>query len=211
MNKKTKVYDWSGTLISIAGFMDYFKANHPELYHQYTVLGAKDKELKRRVRPQAIRIFEDATNSGLYEVGLLPNVRERLELDRQGSYVRTIFTSSPREVLINQIKGLGVGDCIDEIVVLDDIIRSSGVESIMKEDPMTFRYLMDLLRVARFDLRSYTDDSQGRVVSAVSANKDVAGRGLRGFERMYLLDSKQEVAQNSEEGYIRINDLMLVD
>jgi FMN phosphatase YigB (HAD superfamily) len=211
MDKKTKVYDWSGTLVNIDGFMDWFKANHPALHEQYIVLGANDKELKRRVRPQALAIYEEATNKGLYPVSLMPNAAERLKIDREKGFTRVIFTSSPRDIITQQAKEQGIIGEIDEILCLDDVVREFNLPCAMKEDPSTFKHFTDFLSAYGFcPLISYADDSKGRVEAAANANENLIEQARR-FSRIYLFDRSLKLPFSEEKGYLKINDLMKVE
>lgn len=209
--KQTKVYDWNGVFVTVDGFKDWLKEKEPEIFEKYFVLGKKDKELKRQIRPQVLEIYEDATEKGLYPIDLIPNVIERLEQDAQEGYVRTIFTSSPRQVISSQAQDLGLAGKVDEIVVLDDIVAEFGLEGAMKEDPAVFKGLIDfVLQYGIGQPATYTEDSEKRLEAAVQANKLLAQEGRKGFERIYLFDPRAEQPVAPGEGYKKVNSLLLV-
>ncbi|MCK4589441.1 MAG: hypothetical protein KAT77_03295 [Nanoarchaeota archaeon] len=211
MMKKTKVYDWNGVLITVDGFKDWLRETDPELFNDYFVKGEENKELKRKVRPQLLALYEDATNQGLYPVDLLPNVNERLEQDEREGYVRTIFTSSPRKIINFKLQDLSLTGKVDEVIVLDDIITEFGLQGAMKEDPVIFKSLIDfILKHNIGQPATYTEDSQKRLESALEANRILSWEGRKGFERIYLFDPKAEQAVTAGKGYTKVNDLLLV-
>ncbi len=206
--KEARVYDWAGTLMDISGWEKYLKDNYPHLYHQYMVLGENDVDLKKRVRPRVIDIYNKAVEQALFPISLFSDVKSRLREDKNSGYVRTLFTSSPGDALLDQIKDIGLDGFIDEIILLDDIREAFQLEGRTKEDPRIFEALIQHIHnLGLTQLASYTDDTLKRVESCVEAN-----RKSDGFQNIYLI--KREVLpihhQIPTPGYQVINNLVLV-
>lgn len=212
-SRKIKTYDWSNTLVSIEDFLEYLKKQYPDLHHEYFVAGAVDKELKRKLKTAVTSIYEEATRKGFYRIAIFPDVVERLKLDKQQKYARTIFTSIPKDVLEMQLNETGIRKEIDEVILLDDIAREFNMQDMIKEDPKTFCQLAYFLKNQGFQtLESYTDDSHQRIIAAMDANEMLAIDGQKGFNKLYLFNNKTKMPkiQLGKVIYV-VNNIFLVD
>lgn len=210
--KQTKVYDYAGVLADISGWKRFFETNHPTLYYQYILVGDSNISLKRKIRPKVIDIYENAVEQGLFKMPLFSEAKDRLREDQRSGYVTSLFTSSPREPLVHQLQENGLGNFIDEIVILDDIREEFQLQGLMKEDPAIFEALMKHLQTNLMlnVLLSYTDDTIGRVNSVVQANTNLAEQGIQGFQTIYHLDKKAPEAVVERKGYTTINSLFSI-
>jgi FMN phosphatase YigB (HAD superfamily) len=206
--KHARVYDWMGTLLDMAGMDSYMRKHHAELYQAYGEAKARKSPDLAALRNQIIPLYEHAAENGLFPIALYADAKPRLEQDRKEGYVTTLFTGSPKGVLHDQLKELGLDRLVDETVVLDDLRRQDGLTDLTKEDPRIFEGLCQHLAI-HHDLRNldlYVDDTQGRVEAAVAANLCMQARGHRGFGRIYHLD-RRIIAPRRGEGYRRIASL----
>ncbi len=207
-----KVYDYNGVIVGVDGFRQWFKENHPEVWHQYKVVGSNNPEVLRAVMPQVQGIYEQATINDLYLVSLLPSVQERLERDAAQGYARTLFTSVPREVTERQLERLGIAGSIDALVTLSDIQMVCGLGNAVKEDPAVFYGLVEYCaRQGIGTVTSYTDDTEKRVLSAVNAHRQLQTDGRQGIDRIYHFDEKMPEDKVICNGYEKIRSLLSVE
>lgn len=204
---QTRIYDWNGTLVTKDGFLDYLKADHPEVYQEYWIKGKTDKAAKERAKPRVVELFEYASDNDLYAVELFPHVRERLEQDRAEGLVRTVFTSVSKEALTKQASRLGMRDALDEIVSLNEVMQHFRLASAIKEDPSVYVYLAQFLGEKGFDqLKSYVDDGLPRVQAAVKANEQLRQEGKTPFQLIYHFNPEEKESPKHNAGYTTIND-----
>lgn len=209
---RTRIYDWNGTLATKDGFLDYLKADHPEVYQEYWIQGKTDKAAKERAKPRVVELFEYASENDLYAVELFPHVRERLEQDRAEGLVRTVFTSVSVEALTKQAVRLGIRDALDEIVSLNEVMRRFGLASAIKEDSSIYRNLAELLKEKGFDkLVSYVDDGLPRIQAVVQANELLQQPGRLPFGQVYHFDPQAKVSPQIKERYTVINDFLHIN
>ena len=204
MKPQTRLYDLNGVFLTVDGFWQFLEAEHPDIFRDYKILGDKDAELKRKVRPKMLAVYEHATDNGLYPVELMPHVKERLETDRAQGYRRTVFTSAPRTTAEKQLDSFGVS--IDHVLVLDDIQREFNLPGAMKEDPAVFEALAQYVRQHGLgNPVSYVDDSQKRIHAAVQANQAL---GEHNLGTLFLFDLKVPMSPAPGAEYTTINDLL---
>ena len=189
---KVKIYDWNGTLITVEGFRAWVREAHPALAADFYGL---DQDVRKAATPDLKRVFEDASNRGLYPCELFPNVAKRLEQDRQEGYARVVFSTVNQDTLDRQMCNFGIRQNIDRIVSLDEVKQDGNLLDAVKEDPRVYGHLVTMLGVAR--ARAYTDDTPARAVAAVTAGV---------FDKVYLFDPENKAKLG--EGYALIDDLM---
>jgi FMN phosphatase YigB (HAD superfamily) len=206
--RNAKLYDWSGVLVSVDGFRTWLREERSDLFFEHYDWDESRgiATLKKRPSQEVLDLFEEATTRGLYQLKLLQNVQERLSRDSVEGYVRVAFTSVPRAILGPQLQDLGVANYLDEIVTVEDLNQIFRT-TLAKEDPLLFQYLNDHVRTRGLNPVVYVDDSIKRIEAAVQANNNLPEEWMK-IARLYLFDQKK--APGGEEGYQRVNDLLLV-
>ena len=204
-----KIYDYNGPIVDIEPFWDFLREQHPDLYHQYRIVGAEDKEVKEATKPIVVELYEKAINEGLFPAKLMPYVEDRLESDFEEGYYPFIFTSVPRDTVCKQLKETGINGFFgsEQIVTLDDVIAQGGLSpTTTKEDPLAFGELIKRLS-EYFNLTTYVDDSAKRVLAAHEANQSFPETKRIG--RLYVFDPKGKTEANP--AYSVVDSLMSVE
>ena len=209
MESKLKVYDYNGVLVSVDGFKEFLRENHPQIYDIWVVQGAVDPEVKRAAKGRVNELFETANREGSYPISLMPHVKGRLQLDNDQGYQVAVFTTCTRELVEEKTRELGIRPCIHHIISLDELISIYNIEGAIKEDPRTFAFLMEHLSRTGADLRSYADDSEIRIQAMMQAKKVRSSEGKPVFENAYWLASTKDPSE--KQGYRIINDIMLAE
>ncbi|MBW2967589.1 hypothetical protein KY362_03820, partial [Candidatus Woesearchaeota archaeon] len=182
-------------------FWGWLQQAEPELFRN--TKGAKDKgdtETYRANREALKTAHRTATQQGLYEVTLIPGVMDRFAADKAQGHEIMVYTGTP---LTTEISDLGLADHVDELLIMDDLLKASGLVGRMKEDPETYIALVRHLRGTSRQPVAYTDDSPKRMTPAVAANREL---GENGLGKLYLFDPKGK--HQDGEGYVRIASLM---
>lgn len=209
--KQAKIYDYAGVLVDISGWYSFFKQAHPDLYQRYVIEGETNMKLKRQIRPEVLKLYEQAVEEGKFPMPTFPDVPDRMSADKRDGYHSVIFTSSPKAPLEAQLKDNGLTSLVSQVIILDDVREFCNQPDLMKEDPAVFQYLTQLLLTDGLQPETYIDDALKRIQSAVQANTHMIEQGMHGISRLYHLDRKTTNPIARQEGYTTINCLPLVD
>src|SRR3989344_1513761 len=151
MVQQTRVYDWNGNLVTKEGALIYLEREHPEVYHEYWVLGKTDPEAKRRAKPKVAELFEYASENDLYPIDLFPHVQERLQEDRKQGIARIIFSTLSAQAIHTQATRLGIRDELDYLISLSEVMQRFTLSTAIKEDSEVYKCLALLLQEKGFD------------------------------------------------------------
>ncbi len=188
---EVKIYDWNGTLVTVDGFRRWVRDTNLALAVRFYDSGQEE----RTAATQDIKkIFEYASNEGLYPVELFPGVAERLQQDQKEGYQRLVFSTISPDTLNKQAQALGIRDKIDQIIPLDDVLKYGNIVGAVKEDPRVYAHLVQMLGLEK--AQAYTDDTPARAVAAAES---------RAFNKVYLFDPKN--AAKPGEGYSVIDNI----
>ncbi|MBI2665638.1 hypothetical protein HYX12_03390 [Candidatus Woesearchaeota archaeon] len=209
--KEVSLWDWNGTLTTIDKFRAWVKDNHPELWQQYYINGENDPDVRRVAKPEILRLFEHATEKGLYPVKLFSNAEARLRQDADSGLVTVVFTSISPEMVRTKARELGIKDLLNEVIGLDEVLGHYGLPmTTIKEDPIVYQCLARYLRGegSFTGIEKYIDDGLPRVQAALKANLELRAQGELEFRRLYHFDHKAKERVQQREGYSVISDLL---
>lgn len=205
--KNARIYDFNGVIVSTDGFRRWFEQTHPALFNQHYKREGESIQLICKPSAEVLAIYEQATTNCLYLIELLPNVKEKLELDYREGYARILFTGVPRQRLTSKIREFGLEQLLEEIVTVEDL-KDHSSSTLAKEDPKIFEYLISYLQGKGFTPTAYVDDSIRRIEAAVKANQTLQLSGNGGIDQLYLFDQKNPSQEGND--YKRINNLLLM-
>lgn len=214
---KIKVYDANGVIFNMKEWNAYFESINPKLYKRWAYFKVQpklsDEELqeKAELKPTVVSLYEDATNKGLYEMSLMPNIEERLVEDLEQGYATMTLTTMNKDALDFMLKKNKISDLIDYPLTLSVLEEKTGYDNLKKEDPAAFSALKAYVSGYKIGvIETYCDDQ----LSIVNAAAEELDARIFHFKPKSKNNMDREVPSLSAEigkNKYFINDLLLVE